>query len=220
MTNCNKNIETLQFITQEHILYSHFQLAEMVCIGGCKWIQLRVKDKSEEEWLSIAIQTKEVCDIYGAQLIINDNMYIAKEVGAAGIHLGKNDMPVKEARKYLGPDFIIGGTANTFEDIGYLTNESADYIGLGPFRFTETKKNLSPIIGIEGYKGIISRCNEEKIATPLIAIGGITTADIESIFNIGFYGIAISGAISNQENPTNETTKFIEKINITEKWNH
>ena len=83
-------------------------------------------------------------------------------------------MPVAEARKFLGEEYLIGGTANTMEDIRRLKQETADYIGCGPFRFTTTKKNLSPLLGLEGFRNIISGMREEGIRLPVCAIGGIT----------------------------------------------
>ncbi len=100
-----------------------------------------MKNKSYEEWLQIAKEVKSVCDKYQTILIINDNAEIAKEIDADGVHLGKNDMSVAEARAILGKDKIIGGTANTVEDIEYLQSAGVDYIGLGPYKFTETKKS-------------------------------------------------------------------------------
>jgi thiamine-phosphate pyrophosphorylase len=120
-------------------------------------------------------------------------------VNATGVHLGKTDMPPAEARRILGDGFIIGGTANTFEDIRRLTDEGVDYIGLGPFRFTATKKNLSPILGLEGYKDILSRCRAAGIALPVLAIGGITVDDIPALMQTGVSGIAVSSAIRQAE---------------------
>lgn len=87
-------------------------------------------------------------------------------------------MPIAEARQILGKDFIIGGTANTFEDVQMHYQAGADYIGCGPFRFTTTKKNLSPILGLEGYKAIVSQMKTAGINLPIVAIGGITYDDI------------------------------------------
>src|ERR1700758_5408380 len=107
----------LQYITQDVEGKSHMQLAEEACIAGVGWIQLRLKNKAEEEVKKIAIATQDVCIKNNARLIINDNVSLVKEIGADGVHLGKEDMNPVEARKILGNNFIIGGTANTFEDI-------------------------------------------------------------------------------------------------------
>ena len=187
----HKIISRLHYITQDISEYSHTFLAEEACKGGVNWVQLRVKGKSFEEWTKIAKEVKEVCVRYNAKLIINDNVIIAKEVEADGVHLGKEDMNPVEARKTLGDHFIIGGTANTEEDVKRLNNAKVDYIGLGPFRFTSTKKNLSPVLGLAGIKkiGFFSKA-------PVIAVGGIQMEDIKSLMEAGVFGCAVSSAIN------------------------
>lgn len=140
-------------------------------------------------------------------------MAVAVEVGAKGVHLGKNDMAPAQARNMMGRGFVIGGTANTFEDIVRLNDQRVDYIGLGPFRFTETKKNLSPILGLEGYERIIAQCREAGIDLPVVAIGGITADDIPAILNTGVSAIALSSTILGAADPVAETRKIIEIIN-------
>ena len=118
-------------------------------------------------------------------------------------------MPVDEARRFLGEGFLIGGTANTIEDVRRIHRASADYIGCGPFRYTETKKNLSPILGLAGYEEIMKTMRDEAITIPLCAIGGITLADVANIMSVGVDGIAVSGAVLNAADPVEEMKKFI-----------
>ena len=118
-------------------------------------------------------------------------------------------MPIDQARAILGKDRIIGGTANTFEDIVSHWKAGADYIGCGPFRFTTTKKNLSPLLGLEGYRKIISRMEAEGIRIPVIAIGGITAEDIPSILATGVGGIAVSGTVLRAHDPAAEMARLI-----------
>ena len=125
------------------------------------------------------------------------------------MHLGKHDMPVAEARRLLGNGFIIGGTANTFDDVKMHYEAGADYIGCGPFRFTTTKKNLSPILGLEGYRRIVSQMKEAGINLPIVAIGGITREDIPAILQTGVTGVALSGTILRADNPTEETRRIL-----------
>lgn len=193
-------ISRLHYITQDIENLSHTQLAKETCEAGMNWIQLRVKEKSDDEYLQIAAAVKKICDSYNTTLIINDNVKIAKEINAHGVHLGKTDMHVREARKILGNNFVIGATANTFDDIKELSRENVDYLGLGPFRFTATKKKLSPVLGIEGYKKIMNECNANNISIPIIAIGGITNNDVPEIMETGVYGIAISSYITHAKN--------------------
>jgi thiamine-phosphate pyrophosphorylase len=201
-------ISKLHYITQELSGQSHSDLTELACIAGIDWVQLRVKNKSYKDQLEIAIKTKAICQTYKAKLIINDNVALAKEINADGVHLGKTDMDPAEARKIVGDNFIIGGTANTFEDIERLAKAKVDYIGLGPFRFTSTKENLSPILGLKGFEEIIQACAQKEIKIPIISIGGIKSDDVRSIIETGVYGVAVSSAINLSDNKNEVVNKF------------
>lgn len=202
----------LQFITHFTEQYSYLDSARMALEGGCRWVQLRMKDASDEEVEAIAIKAKELCRQYGATFIIDDRVELVKKLKADGVHLGKNDMPIAEARRILGNDFIIGGTANTFDDVKAHYTSGTNYIGCGPFRFTTTKKKLSPILGLEGYRSIIQKMKEEDINLPIVAIGGITIDDIPEIMQTGVTGIALSGTILRAENPAEETSRIVEMV--------
>ncbi len=199
----------LQFITHFTDRYSYFDSARMALEGGCRWIQLRMKDASPEELEYGARRVQALCREYGATFIIDDHVELVKKLEADGVHLGKNDMPIAEARKILGNDFIIGGTANTFEDVQMHYAAGANYIGCGPFRFTTTKKNLSPVLGLEGYRNILNRMKEADIQLPVVAIGGITYEDIPEIMQTGVSGIALSGTILRADNPVEETRRIL-----------
>lgn len=207
-------IAHLHYITQDIIGIPHQELVANVCIAGIDWVQLRVKNKSYNEWEHIAFKTEMICRKYHAKLIINDNVSIAKAVKADGVHLGKTDMSPREARLELGNKAIIGGTANTFQDIEKLNDEGVDYIGLGPFRFTATKENLSPVLGIEGYKTIIEHCKKKGINIPIIAIGGIKIEDVKALAETGVYGIAVASAISTAPNMFEAAKRFKSKVKI------
>lgn len=199
----------LQFITHFTEKYSYLDSARMALEGGCRWIQLRMKDVPDEEIRAVAIEMKELCRQYEATFLLDDRVALAKDLGADGVHLGKNDMPIAEARRVLGKDFRIGGTANTFDDVRAHFHAGADYIGCGPFRFTTTKKNLSPILGLEGYRHILQRMQEENITLPVVAIGGITAEDIPALMETGISGIALSGTILRAPDPVAETRKIL-----------
>ncbi len=193
-------IDKLHYISQQSLTFSHLDAIKEALQAGCKWIQLRIKDESEENLSDYALQAKMLCKSYQAKLIINDYADIALKLGADGLHLGEHDLPVHRARQLLGNSFIIGATANTFEQIVRHAQDGADYIGLGPYRFTLTKKNLSPVLGLEGYARIMEQVNAAKIHIPVIAIGGILPEDIPAILQTGIYGVALSGAITNAAN--------------------
>lgn len=194
-------MRAIQFITHETETVGYVEGARMALEGGCRWIQLRMKDASDDEVRKAAAEIQPMCKAHDAIFLIDDRVELAKELKADGVHLGKNDMPVDEARRVLGEEFIIGGTANTFEDIERLARQGADYIGCGPFRFTTTKKNLAPVIGIEGYRDIIEKMEAAGIDLPVVAIGGITADDIDDILATGVRGIAVSGTVLRAENP-------------------
>lgn len=204
----------LQFITHFTDKYSYYDSAMMALEGGCRWIQLRMKDACEDEIERVARLILPECRCKGAVFVIDDHVELALRVGADGVHLGKNDMPVDEARRLAGDGFIIGGTANTFEDVRRLAVQGADYIGCGPFRFTTTKKNLAPMLGLEGYKRILSQMKECGIGLPLVAIGGITSDDIPQLMAAGVSGIALSGSVLRAEQPVEEMRKVVEKLRI------
>lgn len=206
-------ISTFHYITQDVAGYTHQQLVELACKGGANWIQLRVKGKSYEDLLPIAKETKAICKKYHATFIINDNVQLAKEIEADGVHLGKEDMPVTEARKFLGKHFIIGGTANTFEDIKRLNAAGADYVGLGPYRFTTTKKILSPVLGLEGIRNIVQQCKAAGIHIPVIGIGGIKLEDMEMLMETGIHGVAVSSAINLAEDKAEVINRFLLLLN-------
>ncbi|MFD2584903.1 thiamine phosphate synthase [Pedobacter vanadiisoli] len=202
-------IQPLQYISQAPKTGTHIDAIEQVLQAGGKWIQLRIKNQPEAEILPFAKAAQALCERHGAKLIINDYPHLAKAVNSYGVHLGLQDMPILEARKIIGKHQIIGGTANTFEHIRQRVTEGADYIGLGPFRFTRTKENLSPIVGLEGYQKLMQKVRKAGITTPIIAIGGIEANDIPAILETGIYGIAISAALTN----LTETASVLEDIN-------
>ena len=203
----------VQFISHYSGRYGYLDSIRLALEGGCRWIQLRMKDASDDEVRPIAIEAQKLCRQYGAKFIIDDRVALVRELGADGVHLGKNDMPIREARRLLGPDFIIGGTANTFEDAKAHYEASADYIGCGPFRFTTTKQKLAPFLGLDGYRHIISKLRAANIKIPVVAIGGITKADIPAILQTGITGIALSGTVLRADDPIEEMKHIINIIN-------
>ncbi len=200
----------LQFITHYTEKYTYLDSVKIALEGGCKWVQLRIKDATDAEVLPVAVQAQRLCRDAGATFIIDDRVDMVKQIVADGVHLGLGDMPIAEARKILGDDFIIGGTANTFENVKAHYEASANYVGCGPFRFTTTKKKLSPVLGLEGYRSIVSKMKEQGIDIPIVAIGGITAEDIPQIMQTGVTGIALSGTVLRAEDPVAEMRRIIE----------
>jgi thiamine-phosphate pyrophosphorylase len=185
----------------------------MVIEGGCRWVQIRMKDASDNEVRRVAESAIPLCQETGTILVLDDRVELTMELRVHGVHLGRNDMPPAEAREFLGPHAIVGATANTAADILALKDIDVDYVGLGPFRFTETKKNLSPVIGLDGYRSIISEIRQADCLLPVVAIGGITLEDIDLLMATGINGVAMSGAIINASDPVAYTAQVIERLN-------
>lgn len=209
-----KNVEyMLQFITHKNDRYGYVEGAIEALAGGCKWIQLRMKEATADELRDAVKILKPACAEKEAILVIDDHVELVAELDVDGVHLGKNDMPPAEARRLLGEKYIIGATANTIEDIRALAVQDVDYIGLGPYRFTETKRNLSPVLGVEGYRRIMEACRAEGIEHPVVAIGGITIDDLQPLMDVGVSGIALSGTILNAPSPRETTETILAMLN-------
>ena len=205
----------LQFITHYTEKYSYIDSARIALEGGCRWIQLRMKETKESVLEETALIVQQMCRDYRATFIIDDHVPLVKKIKADGVHLGKNDMPIAEARRLLGDSFIIGGTVNSLEDVrATLQSATPDYFGCGPFRFTSTKKNLAPILGYEGYRNIVRGMEEAGIRIPLVAIGGIRKEDIPELLVCGVHGIALSGSILRAQNPVEEMKEIMEILNM------
>lgn len=200
---------TLQFISDGNLA-----VAEQFLQGGGRWIQLRMKEAPEAEVLQRGEAMRVLCRRYGAVFIMNDHPEWAKAVGADGVHLGQKDRSPEEARQILGEGAIIGSTVNTFDQIVARSHGETDYFGLGPFRFTTTKKNLSAILGIEGYRKIAAQMQSGKIDLPVVAIGGIELEDVPQIRRSGIPGVALSGAIARSADPQQTTASFLRALQI------
>ena len=197
-------------ISKLHYITTTAALAEKACLGGVDWIQLRLKEMAYHDYRTVAREVQAVCKAYRCTFIINDHVELALELGADGVHIGKEDMHPDAARAVLQENFIIGCTANTLDDILQLSGKPIDYIGLGPYRFTTTKQKLSPLLGLEGYTSIFNRLKELSVQPPpVVAIGGITGPDMVSLSGTGLHGVAISGGISNAAWVTDAAATFV-----------
>lgn len=203
----------LQFITHHNDRFSYLDSARLALAGGCRWIQLRMKGADSQLFEATAREVGALCREYGATFIIDDEVELAKRVGADGVHLGKEDMPVAEARAILGSEVIIGATVNSTEDIlGHVHGTMPDYFGCGPFRFTTTKRRLAPTLGLDGYRAIMRQMHEAHISIPLVAIGGIAREDITPLLECGVDGIALSGSVLNSNNPISYMESIVDTI--------
>jgi len=190
-------IPKLHYISQGKSPKEHLENIQKACNAGAELVQLRLKGISDKKVLKLAQEAREITSHFQTRLIINDYYKIAREVKADGVHLGKTDPCPTVVRRHLYTWQIIGGTAYTLQDCEALIEKVVDYISLGPFRFSETKENLSPVLGLNGFAAIIDLLNTE---TPIIGVGGITIADVTDILKTGISGIAVSGAITRDFN--------------------
>lgn len=205
----------LQFITNEKCAVSPAQQILDAIEGGCRWVQIRLKEASDEEITRLFHEIKEKAKETLTTVIINDRVDLVKNLGSegvAGVHLGKEDMPAPEARFKLGPDAIIGVTAHSYEEVERFKGVDVDYIGVGPFSFTTTKKDLAPVLGLEGLAEIVLRAKDAGLELPLVAVGGITLEDVKPLLEIGVNGLAVSGAIANASDIKEATRMFISQL--------
>ena len=198
------------FITHENSRYDTVSGALAVLQGGVKFIQLRMKEASDEAVLAAARQLRPACDAQAALLTVDDRIHLLETRLFDGVHVGKNDMPVAEAKKMTSNRFLLGATCNTIDDVFKAIADGADYLGAGPFRFTETKKKLAPVLGLEGYEKIIGWLQQRGIGIPVYAIGGITAEDLLRLKQAGVYGVAVSGMLLNSGNAAAVCGKILE----------
>lgn len=185
----------LQFITHPSERYSIEEQVRLAIEGGCRWVQLRMKDATDEEVADMARRLTPMCQESKTILVVDDRVQVVMDTRVSGVHLGAEDMPPQQAREFLGPHAIIGCTAHSAEEILALRGLDVDYVGLGPYRFTATKQKLAPVLGLEGIRDIIARVRAQGFDLPIVAIGGITADDVDPLLDAGADGIALSGAI-------------------------
>lgn len=202
----------LQFITNTNSKTPVIDQIMAVLEGGGRWIQIRMKDASDEEIRKVVEAVKPKCIETEAFLLLNDRVELAKELNVGGVHLGKEDMPVSKARMILGPAAVIGVTANTYADIAAVSNLDIDYFGIGPYAMTQTKENLSPVLGLQGIREICYEMEKNEILKAHVAVGGIQLDDVLPLIEAGVNGIAVSGAIANASDIVKATKNFLDLL--------
>ncbi|MCL2485270.1 MAG: thiamine phosphate synthase [Endomicrobia bacterium] len=202
----NKTDLTLYFVTDSTNMNENdfLEIVKQACIGGVTLVQVREKDKSGLDFLSLAKKVKQITDQYNIPLIINDRVDIAMAVDAAGVHVGQSDMPVYAVRKLLGENKIIGATVKTVEQAKKAKEESADYLGVGAI-YPTTTKVVTVITGIETLNEIADQTN-----MPVVAIGGLNASNMHVLYNSEASGIAVVSAIMKSQNPCG-TAKELKK---------
>ena len=199
---------SLYYVSQGETPDQHLSNISNACKAGIKLVQIRLKGLKKQVLFETIKNAKKICHMFNTVLIVNDYVGIAAELRVDGVHLGKRDMSIEKARVLL-PGTLLGGTANTLEDCVRLVKEKVDYIGLGPFRLSSTKKNLSPVLGLDGYHGIINNLNRTfDHFPPIIAIGGIEKKDCKALLKAGVDGIATSSWLTNNPQISDDIKEF------------
>ncbi|HWC54086.1 MAG TPA: thiamine phosphate synthase [Chitinophagaceae bacterium] len=192
--------------------YSHYQIARLAIKGRADIIQLRDKSLSTSELIQVAIRIAALCRKHNVTFLINDRVDVALVSDADGVHLGLEDIPIKEARKLLGKNKIIGGTAHSLAEAKKCEKEGADYVGYGHIYPTKTKFKPEKPKGTQQLKSIVS-----KISVPVIAIGGISPVNIGKVTATGVHGAAVIGAVLNSSDPISTLKKLRKEIYVRKK---
>ena len=185
---------------------SFLEKVETACRSGVTIVQLREKNLTTNQYYQLAKQVKEITDAYQVPLIIDDRLDVCLAVDAAGLHIGDDELPVSVARKVLGPEKILGVTAKTVKRALEAEEGGADYLGTGAIFPTTTKEN-APITLISTLKTICQR-----VAIPVVAIGGLTSENIEQLMDTGIAGVAVVRDLMQAEDIEAKTQAFLKKL--------
>ena len=167
----------------------HDEQVQRLIAGGARFIQIREKNASPRDFYESVVKTVKIAKRHGVKLIINDRVDIALAAKADGVHLGQDDMPPQSAREILGPDAIIGYSTHSIEQARTALSLPVDYIAIGPIFQTTTKLDHDDVVGLDGLKAVRSAIGN----VPLVAIGGITAANLASVFAAGANTAAMIG---------------------------
>lgn len=195
MINCSEKELLLYAVTDRHWLGEEtlYDQVKKALDGGATFVQLREKNLDREVFLAEAKEIQKLCKEYGVPFVVNDEVSIAKDIDADGVHVGQSDMEAMDVRKILGPDKIIGVSAQTVEQAIIAEKHGADYLGVGAV-FTTGSKDDADDVSHETLKAIC-----EAVSIPVIAIGGITKDNVADLAGSGICGVAVISAIFGQK---------------------
>ena len=204
----NREVLRLYLVTNRYqdSLESFLEKVETACRSGVTIVQLREKNLTTNQYYQLAKQVKEITDAYQVPLIIDDRLDVCLAVDAAGLHIGDDELPVSVARKVLGPEKILGVTAKTVKRALEAEEGGADYLGTGAIFPTTTKEN-APITLISTLKTICQR-----VAIPVVAIGGLTSENIDQLIGTGIAGVAVVRDLMQAEDIETKTQAFLTKL--------
>ena len=204
----NREALRLYLVTNryQYSVESFLEKVETACRSGVTIVQLREKNLTTNQYYQLAKQVKEITDAYQVPLIIDDRLDVCLAVDAAGLHIGDDELPVSVARQVLGPDKILGVTAKTVKRALEAEEGGADYLGTGAIFPTTTKEN-APITLISTLKTICQR-----VAIPVVAIGGLTSENIDQLIGTGIAGVAVVRDLMQAEDVEAKTQAFLTKL--------
>ncbi len=194
---------------------SNLEVLEALIAGGAKVVQLREKELSRREFLDLAKTFREHTARAGMTLIINDHVDVCRAVAADGVHLGQDDFPVREARKLLGPQTVIGVSSHNLVQALQAVEDGADYINVGPIFATATKEHTGPPVGLELLRQV-----QAQVAIPLTVMGGISLDNVDELIAAGARRIAVVSAVVGAENITDTVREFRRRILAIQKQKH
>ena len=205
----NREALKLYLVTNRYqdSLENFLEKVETACRSGVTIVQLREKNLTTNQYYQLAKQVKEITDAYQVPLIIDDRLDVCLAVDAAGLHIGDDELPVSVARKVLGPEKILGVTAKTVKRALEAETSGADYLGTGAIFPTTTKEN-APITLISTLKTIC-----QTVAIPVVAIGGLTSENIDQLIGTGIVGVAVVRDLMQAEDIEAKTQAFLTKLN-------
>lgn len=211
MINCSKKELMLYAVTDRHWLGEEtlYDQVKKALDGGATFVQLREKKLDREDFLAEALEIQKLCKKYGVPFVINDEVSIAKDIDADGVHVGQSDMEAMDVRKVLGPDKILGMSAQTVEQAIIAEKHGADYLGVGAVFATGSKDDADDV----SHETLKAIC--EAVSIPVIAIGGITKDNVSELAGSGICGVAVISAIFGQNDikkATEDLKASVEKM--------
>ena len=208
-----KYISKFHYLTQDLIYRSHAEQTQIACSAGANWIQYRCFSKCDEDMIAELHDVASICDDWGATLILTDHYHLLDKVDAQGVHIEDMQADFSVIRGHISDEKTLGASANSVEDIVRIKESAVvDYIGCGPFSTTLTKPNNYPLLGVEGYRKITTHPKLLDLDIPILAVGGVNLKDVENLLESGIYGIAVTGAINQSENPSKAVRDFYKQV--------
>jgi thiamine-phosphate pyrophosphorylase len=203
-----KYISKFHYLTQDLDHISHLEQTQLACGAGANWIQYRCLSKTDEEMLAELHPIAEVCDDWGATLIVTNHYHLVHQADIQGVHIEDMDADLNLIRAEIGENKTLGASATEANQVINHIKNSADYVGCGPFSITLTKPNNDELWGVKGYQNAVNQLKELGLETPIIAVGGVKLADVDLLLATGVHGLAVCSAINDTNNITKAYKEF------------